>query len=1072
MRDGIVAAMTTPNHLRLIPPVGPPCQLSYRAGDGGYMVDLELLDGQGLPSRTRTPQAVPLEQAQALYGDSLAWRLASGWRMEGQDPSLAEIPDGAALPGPVDAVLLSRLQPNAWRLLAPGQQCRTAWRIGERGLRGAAEPLVGLLGTATPLLDYCLAWALGRLKDVGAAPALAQLVERAGSPPVARVARLAWLDCADSDARTQWAQAVVEDWPTALRHAWAAQDDAAMTTLLAAASGTPQAESPWARLPHAQWLVQLDGVAWGLRDTEQGRWARALLLQQVSQLQLGVGSFRAWRRLYKAAELRADGILFGRLVHVLESQRAKLESAKQGIYHNRKYIRAGQELAREDSTLAYTRATRNYFRRRSWRVLRRLGQGGDPRFVGMASGLLMAVDDAASLRWCAFNHLLYQHDGGMHPSRNGLVWQRQQPPAADQRLEAFPALWDQHPQALLHLLLSARSTAATAMAALALAQRDAWTHETSELVILRLLFHPQPNARRLGLDLALKRLDGDGTQWPALFGGGKGWLQCMLHAPHADVWQAALNRITQDPARYSADLGVVLAMLTAPAGGVRSHARLMLQAALAQADAAAQLSQGLLQWLTQTDPLDDSLNGFEPGNMPNGKAGPQPSSESRLDTLLWALEVPLRLVAGAADAPIIFALLLHPLALVRAVAAHWLLLLPDAQEYLSKVDVQAFLDSPWGPLRAAGVHLVGGMPEAMLLQRPAVVAAFCLHTDNGVRAAAKALVDRLAPNDAWADSVVGLLRERLFLGSSEADIDPAEGDALKQDVLSTLTGALAAATRRTAHGHQMRLLLAKSRGAQQLGAWLLQEQAPDAFTVRECAALAGVSALEVRAWALRALDDGARLAAQPQDGFGLFNSRWPEVRTFAQTQYAGLPASAWTIPTLLLLCDHTQDDAQTLGRQLLSQHFDATQIAELLPQLAQHPSLAMQTFVAQALVQHADTLPADDDAVAVIAQLTPYVLTVLSHVNRSRIAKDAVQQWLQRLSTCGAKTAQAVAALYSRLVLSDAQCDRTVYLHALNQLRSRYPEQESPMVQLAVPLRPGRRTLPPVAKAPLAGDHA
>ncbi len=1046
--------MTTPNNLGLIPPAGHPCRLSYGPDDTGYTVEIEVLDELGLPSRTRTPQPVPLARAQALFCDSLAWRLGQGWRIDEPEVALEPL-DGAPPPGPADAILLARLEPNAWKLLAPGQQCRTVWRIGERGLAAAAERLVALLGTAAPLLDYCLAWALGRLKDAGAAPALALLVDRASTPPVARIARLSWLECAEVDARTLWANSVVDDWPTALRSAWSSQDQGAMDAVLATAEKRLQAESPWMRLPYAVWLVQLDAVAWALRESAQGRWARDVLLRQARQLQLGAGTFRAWRRLFKAAELRCDGVLFGVLVKLLETQQAKLESAKQGIYHKKKYITAGQELARDDSTLAYTRATRNYFRRRSWRVLRRLGRDRDPRFASMASGLLMAFDDSASMRWCAFNHLLYAHDQGMQASRNGLVWQRHNEAAPGARTEAFPEMWDQHPQALLGLLISARATAVTSFAALALAQRAEWAQQADGLIVLRLLFHPQASARRLGCDLALQRLGAGTLAWPALFGGDKGWLQVMLHAPHADVWQAALNQITLDPAPYSADVGVVLAMLTAPANGVRSHARLLLQAAIAQPGIAEQLCQGLLQWLTQTDPLDDSLNTFE-------------ADHRLLDTLVWALATPLRKVAGQVDSPTVFALLAHPLALVRALAAHWLLLLEDAGTWLAQVDVQAFLDSPLGPLRAAGVHLVGGMPEALLLQRPALVASFCANSDRHVRAAASTLVARLAPNSAWADGVVMLLRERLFQGASEADVAQADAEALRHDLLATLTGLLEAATRRTDHGSQMRLLLAKSRGAQQLGTWLLLPQAPQAFTVRECAALAGVSAVEVREWALRAVDDAGRLAAQPEDGFALFNSRWPEVRAFAQARYDQLAASAWTIQTLLLLCDHTQPEAQAMGRQLLTQHFDPTQIARLLPQLAQHPSIAMQTFVAQALVRHVDVLPVQDDPADLIEQLAPYLLTVLSHVNRSRVAKDAVHQWLNRLPARSARAAHAVASLYSRLVLSDAQCDRTVYVHALNQLHKQYPDQASPLVQIPLPLRAGRRNLP---SSPAKGDR-
>lgn len=53
------------------------------------------------------------------------------------------------------------------------------------------------------------------------------------------------------------------------------------------------------------------------------------------------------------------------------------------------YIKPSQELLRDDSRLAYSRKTRDYLRRRSWRALRRLGARGDARYVDMACALLL-----------------------------------------------------------------------------------------------------------------------------------------------------------------------------------------------------------------------------------------------------------------------------------------------------------------------------------------------------------------------------------------------------------------------------------------------------------------------------------------------------------------------------------------------------------------------------------------------------------------------------------------------------------------------------------------------------------
>ena len=126
----------------------------------------------------------------------------------------------AALP-----VLCAKLGELAWGALDARQRARLVWRLAEYVdlLRaGAAQQLlyrqvprlVELLETGDDLLDYCLAYLMGRLGDSGAAIAMQVLAERGRSEATRDIARQAWLallapqDRAStlSEHRARWTQ--------------------------------------------------------------------------------------------------------------------------------------------------------------------------------------------------------------------------------------------------------------------------------------------------------------------------------------------------------------------------------------------------------------------------------------------------------------------------------------------------------------------------------------------------------------------------------------------------------------------------------------------------------------------------------------------------------------------------------------------------------------------------------------------------------------------------------------------------------------------------------------------------
>jgi hypothetical protein len=451
-------------------------------GPSGHVVHV----GRGPDGLTWTDSAytlspLSLERAQAAFDDALAGQIAQGYRLvdERADAQTAVDAPLPSAPPPADAALLAALQPDRWRLLPAARQSRLVWRIGERRLAAAAPRLVGLLESGDSLLDYCLAWALGRCGDGGAWEAMRQLAERAreraDGPRVARIARWAALALWPREARAAEAARIADDWPAALRHAWAealALPVAGGAALLCAPLFDTLAGEGWQDLsPHVSredWIGQLfelsllDGPA---DDGAAPTLARAALHLIAPRLPLAAGLFRAWRRLYKGAEFAADYQLLGLLHQRLETEPAAWSSDSRRVQVGGKWIESAKELRRDDSRLAYSRRTRDYLRRRTWRSLRRLARAGEADmapWLALAMGLLLAADDAAGPggNWLALMHLLHGRDPAWRACRGGLSWRRTAAgggdTAANMRTELWPERWDRHPRALLRLLREAR----------------------------------------------------------------------------------------------------------------------------------------------------------------------------------------------------------------------------------------------------------------------------------------------------------------------------------------------------------------------------------------------------------------------------------------------------------------------------------------------------------------------------------------------------------------------------------------------------------------------------------------
>lgn len=927
-----------------------------------------------------------------------------------------------------DQQLLSLLAPEIWRKLSSQQRSRCIWRIGERRLKLAVPRLVKLLEQGEAMQDYCLAYAIGRCGDVGAVEAMHVLQQRSKHDAVRRMALHAWLQLADTPQREQYFNNLLDSWPARLRTAWQVEDEVGVHEALKALN-----ENGWQTLLFSNWLEQLDHVA------STHPFARKILLTILRTVAIKPGVFRALRHLYKAAEFRADAEIFGILHQRFETTPGSVPHGNRWVRIERRYVRFMDEVVRADSRVAYSANTRDYLRRRSWRTLRRLAVDDTATFIKMAVGALLAMHDSDAApfneyaqaskhkdgrlygpysRWLLLNRLLHTD---WHSNRLGSSWYRFTPLAENHaRQEAFAEIWDQHPEALLNLLERSQCQAVHTFAARALSDNPSFCTQIGLPVLANLLHSPYLNTARFAFQLCRQHFENSQLEHQ--------WLLLMLQSNLPEAHQYALDSISRNAMAYCADTALLLVIICSPSDLVRSQARLLCQLAQTMPQQSQALCEHLLEWLE---------------NCQNDAA-----SSALLNTisadLLWLLDHPLQEAARhIASAPLII-LLQHPVPEVQVLAGEWLSRHIAVASLISVSTLKRLLQSEHAALRTVGVKLFGSLPDHILLNQVELLLSFCLHAEPSIRQAISPSLSRLANDSSFAEALMPSLIEALFRSES--------GPNLHADLLQWLQGPLHATLSSINQERILKLLQAKSRGAQQLGVFLLPRLAASDFSIRQWAALANNENAEVRQTAMRAFVDQVELVkANMRDGLRIFDSVWPDCLDFACDFFSQqCSAEDWTPLLLVSLCDHLEAQVQAFGRRMLAQHFHIADITETILKLSQHPSPNMQLFVSDYLAKSVGNNAQH------LQQLSPYFVTVLSQVNRGRVLKNRLLDFLRQQAQSSEAMAAVVAPIFARQVVTVAIVDKAQYIEGLQEIERLYPNLAPILNKVEVSKHPAR----------------
>jgi predicted DNA-binding WGR domain protein len=922
--------------------------------------------GTALKDGSKTPVPVPQAEAKRVFDKLVQSKLDSGYlpggapgtpasppasRAPASPPPRVEAPAGTS---PRERTLLQQLQQEAsarqWFRRAdvraqPRKLERVIWRAGELRLRAAEPLLLPLLERAQPLRAYSLVAALGRLGSEASVSTLGRLYGEASTPDmVRRMATEALLQLSDEATRADFRRDMLETLPPALREPARAGNAEAFGQALDAHLASGKADA----LDVLESLYRVDSET-----------VRPALLRVLRTVPFTVQSVRVLRHLFKAAEYRRDGEVFGLIAWRYEKERSLGASRPR----------------------AYTLRTRKYLRRRVWRTLRRLGELESPDFVKMAVGVLLAFSDAdasptAESDWgprrhwyayspyWAFNHLLYRESSRYEANPNALYFQlktghRFGGHAPDVREEAFPKLWERTPAGLLHLLDESRCAPVHEFAARALRACPDFLAQLDVDAVAMLLERPYEPTARLGFELASQRLDAKREP--------RALLLAVARSAYAPARQQAFRWMDELRHVLVEDSGFVAGLATAPHAETRAYAANLVRGSVLSAQTVQALVGRLVAALLSLKAKEDGPVAVDVARVVLAALGP---------------------VSRTVGLDVVRDLLAHPLPEVQELGGELLLRRDLRTEPVPDELLQLLVQAEHAPLRALGLRLLALLAEseASLLAQEELLTRLATSRVPDVRTAVRPLLGRLlAASPAAGARVVEALLDALLRRRLPEGVPAHVASVLSEELAPALASLPAETT--------WRLLESEDAAAQGVGAALLARRGVElTVEVPRVTRLAGHDVLAVREWAWRWLEAHVpEVRAELSTAVGLLDSRWEDARAFGFRYFRERFAPEdFSLEVLVSVADSVRKDVQAFGRELLTRSFREADGPELLLRLSEHPAPAVQLFATNYLERFASGKP------ALVEQLAPYFIRVLSQVNRGRVARQRVLGFLQR----------------------------------------------------------------------------
>jgi predicted DNA-binding WGR domain protein len=979
-----------------------------KLGEDRYLVNFRYgRRGAKLKEGTKTDAPVILPKAQQTFDKLVREKVKKGYRdisettpQETSPPPQEISTQTTTKTDPRQQAILQNLEGNSnsnWPL------DRVIWRAGELKIAAATPLLIKLIGSGRPLRDYCIAWALGWCGGEGAISALNGLYKNSSSPEFVR--RIAWealLKLADEQTRVELQNEIAEMLPAEIRN------------LAINGSAESLTQAVQKRLESGNQNDFAIGESLYQIDNEN---TRNVLLEILKTAPFQRNYFQRIRHIFKMAEYRHDAEVFAIIVYRLEKEPPV-------------------------EWRLYSATTRQYLQRRIWRTLKQLGAENDPDYIKMAVEILLQYADFDAVssqsanishwdrnarqyrninrKWDAyasyinFGHLLYENSPRYLLLPNTKAWRcrynyKPGDPEPTDREEAFPQLWDAHPEALLKLLLESNCRPVHHFAVKALKANRKFWEEIEIKTLIKLLERPYEITAEFAFELAGDRYDANNPNFELVLG----LANCLVSAAR----QQAYGWIEEQRQVFLNDTNFLASLITSKQEETRQFAGRLLSSSILNEDAAKVLIGQIIVQILAFNPETEGIAKVV---------------DDIADILLTSLSHQLRKLGMG----VILDLLRHPMPEVQQLGARILLNHETPAAELPPELIESLIESPYPQVRGIGIRIFGQLPdETLISSQQLVILAMAVNSEEDIRNAIKPIIARLAAaNSEFAMELAQDLLEFLLV--------PEKAEGVHSYLLGLLRDDIPGWMKSISREMAMRLCRAKSNYAKELGGLILQANSrewAEEFETINIVKLASNEILAVRqaAWQMFSanIERFRNNTREMLAAVRILESKWDDSRQFAWNLFnETFTEGDWSPEVMVSICDSVRDEVRQFGRELVTRYFEESYGQDYLLKFSEHPGADMQMFATNFLENYAADNPQR------LAELAPYFVRVLSGVNRGGVAKRRVLAFLDKEAEKSEAAARVVAEILTRQSVTIAIGDKASAIKTMLKINKSFPQ--------------------------------
>ncbi|RAW00493.1 WGR domain-containing protein [Pseudochryseolinea flava] len=992
------------------------------SGDG-FLVNFRYgRRGAALKEGTKTVFPVPLAEAQKVFAALENEKRKKGYVAAGEAPIITASAPATTKTGTdkrKKAIVKLLKAAAAGEEAEHWQLSRIIWRAGDLKIKEAIPYIIQVADASDAANIYSAVWAIARCGTSDALGFLQNLQQNKALPDhVKHVVFEAILKLSNDKDKEMLLNNVLESLPRPFRSSIAKKD-----------------VKQFKRDLH-EFLFELKTASneylVGIYQLTRNDIAlHAVFLDVLSQIKFEHNYFKYVRKIFKVSEMLQDYSTYGVIARQIDKQPATYRVS---------YWMTPEQKQQQ----AFSNKTKSYLSSRIVRQLRKYGQANESSYVELASQILLAFRDDQDLtppyytsqytynynpetrshssaekkthfdsysRYNAFNYILFKNSARYRQVDDHFVCVPPYEPGNAipmVREEAFPHLWNDAFDEVVELLSFSKVNWVHDFALKVWNANATFEAQIETLHIIRFLHAHATGTQQLGLSLARKKYN---TSQPDTL-----LLMAMLDSNLEEARTQASEWITISRSTLLADTTFVTQLFKMRK--VEAHAWLrstLATHALTQTQAEVIIASVIAYLMSIEHDTEEDRRYLN----------------QVADTVIISLGEFIKNIS----LDVIRDLFKHQSSDLHTFAGKILMKHAIKPEDLPEDFLNILLASNNPNSRSLGISLLGNFPDQLLLTKKDILVSFCLSPLADVRNAVKPIIMRLTK--AYPDFGKALVE--LFV---PAFLIKESYEGAHDDLLSLLSHELESSLHIIPKEKTLVLLNSRYRTSQVIGSILLKKTiTTDDLSVMELVKLGNNPIQDVRNFTWSAFQrNPEKIKAAKAEAIRITDTDWDDTRIFAFDFFRNtFTVSDWDTELLISLCDSTREDVQDFAREMITKFFAANQGAEYLLKLSQHPSSKVQLFATAYLDEYAS------GKLEVMTSLKLYFITLLSQVNKGKVAKARVMDFLRKESLKSEDVAHLAAEIFTRVSVSIAITERAECIAALRDIKKKFPAVQTLM---------------------------